>query len=251
MNPYLSNLNRIEFPVTYRCTGRCAHCSEAGRKSASSHIEASAAANVVKRVTGRYNITSVMTFGGEPLLYPDVVFAIHSAARECGVKSIQIITNGCFSNDPARTREVAKKLIDSGCNSVLISADAFHQKTLPLETVKIFAEAVLLIAHDKVKINPAWISGRGADNPYDVATDKILSEFEKMGISACSGNIVFPAGNALKNLSEYFDPDKEYKNPYEDDPHDIRTISIDPDGKIFGESIYKTDILKILERYTG
>lgn len=28
MNPYLENLEKIEFVVTYACTGRCRHCSE-------------------------------------------------------------------------------------------------------------------------------------------------------------------------------------------------------------------------------
>ena len=28
MNPYLQNLNRIEFLLTFACTGRCKHCAE-------------------------------------------------------------------------------------------------------------------------------------------------------------------------------------------------------------------------------
>ena len=33
MNQYLKNLNKIEFIVTYACTGRCKHCSEGDHAS--------------------------------------------------------------------------------------------------------------------------------------------------------------------------------------------------------------------------
>lgn len=251
MNRCLTNLCRIEFPVTYRCNGRCIHCSEAGRRGISAHIDGDIAAKAIKRVASEYKITSVMTFGGEPLLYPEDVYKIHSAARDCCVASREIITNGCFSRDCAVLRSTARRLAESGCNRVLLSVDAFHQNTLPIEPVKIFAEELLGISGVTVKTNPAWISGRGADNPYDAVTEKLVSEFEKMGVTSAKGNVIFPAGNAKKYLAEYFDPEKEYINPYEQDPHDVKSISIGPDGGIFGGNIYRTDIIKILDGYTG
>lgn len=37
---------------------------------------------------------------------------------------------------------MVQQLAESGVNAVLLSVDAFHQETIPLETVKIFAGAV-------------------------------------------------------------------------------------------------------------
>ena len=39
MNKYLKNLNRIEFVVTYACTGMCKHCSESDHKSCGERID--------------------------------------------------------------------------------------------------------------------------------------------------------------------------------------------------------------------
>lgn len=113
----------------------------------------------------------------------------------------------------------------------------------------IFAKSVLKLLPGGIKVHPAWISGRGADNPYDAETSRIVSEFESMGIAASQGNIIFPEGNAEKYLSEYFDTAKAYVNPYIENPEDIRTVSVDPDGSLFGQNIYQTDVLEILDSY--
>ena len=39
---------------------------------------------------------------------------------------------------------------------------------------------------------------------------------------------------------------KEYVNPYEDDPKDVKSISIEPDGKVLQGNIYQNNIIKIL-----
>ena len=56
--------------------------------------------------------------------------------------SSELITNGFFTKDKDRINEVVKQLADSGVNSILLSVDAFHQETIPLEPVKCFAECV-------------------------------------------------------------------------------------------------------------
>ena len=70
-----------------------------------------------------------------------------------------------------------------------------------------------------------------------------------MGIKEGEGNVIFPWGNAKIYLKDYFDKEKEYINPYEENPKDLRTISINPDGTIFGKSIYKENIINILDSY--
>ena len=102
-----------------------------------------------------------------------------------------------------------------------------------------------------MKLNPAWISGRGADNKYDIKTSQIVSEFERCGIPCASGNVVFPSGNAIKYLSEYFDQDREYINPYDEDPNDLKTLSIEPDGTLLGGNILNEDIIDIIDNYRG
>ena len=132
MNQYLKNLNKIEFVVTYACTGRCKHCSEGDHTSCGERIDPHIAVDAVRKIAAEYDIKTVMTFGGEPLLYTDAVCAIMTAAKELNIPKRQVITNGYFSKNADRIREVAERLAACGVNDLLLSVDAFHQETIPL-----------------------------------------------------------------------------------------------------------------------
>ena len=127
MSGYFKNLNKIEFVITDACTGKCKHCSEGFHKPCGEHIDPAVAANAVRSLSEEYVLKTVMAFGGEPLLYPESVYAIISAAKELGIPVRQVITNGYFSKDVKKIREVAKRLYDCGVNDLLLSVDAFHQ----------------------------------------------------------------------------------------------------------------------------
>ena len=248
MNRYLKNLNRIEFVVTTACTGKCKHCSQ-GEHNYTDNLDKSVAADAVRKIAKEYKIKSVMTFGGEPLLCPETVCAIHKAAAETDIPKRQLITNGYFSKDLSKIKPVAKQLIDSGVNEILLSVDAFHQETIPLEYVLAFAKAVD-VAEVNLKVHPAWVGGIENNNPYNRKTKEILTVFNHMGIETGEGNVVFPSGNALKYLSEYFDLSKDIKNPYDEDSTDIRAICFSANGDILGDNIYNSDILSILSQYS-
>lgn len=248
MNKYLKNLNRIEFVVTMACTGKCKHCSEGEHKNSDESIDKVLAANAVRKIAQEYNIESVMTFGGEPLLCRETVCEIHKAAKEMSIPKRQLITNGYFSKDFDKIKHVAQKIFESGVNEILLSVDAFHQETIPLKYVKAFAEAIKE-TDIKLQVHPAWLVNPKDDNPYNNRTREILNEFNEMGIGTSEGNVIFPSGNALKYLSEYFDLSKEHKSPYLEDPTDVRAICFSANGDILGSNIYKQDIGEILSSY--
>ena len=93
MNKYI-DLNRIEFIITKACSGKCKHCSWGELPDKSESIDTDTAVSAIKQLTSRYKIESLMTFGGEPLLFADTVCKIHAAARDCGILCREIITNG-------------------------------------------------------------------------------------------------------------------------------------------------------------
>lgn len=249
MNPYVKNLNRIEFVVTMACTGWCKHCSEGEHTGSGRHIDGHIAAKVIRRVCENYEIKSMMTFGGEPLLYPETVYQAHRAAKEMGIPKRQLITNGYFSKDEGKIGETAEKLAENGVTDILLSVDAFHQETIPLEPVLCFARAILSTGV-RLRTSPAWLVSKEDDNPYNQKTREILKAFEGLGIASNEGNVIFPAGNALIYLKDYFQEGSIPENPYEEDPRDIKAISISPDGTVFDGNVYQTDIMDILERYT-
>lgn len=247
MNKYLKNLKRIEFVVTSACTGRCKHCSQ-GEHHSCEYIDAAKAAEAVRKIAEEYSINSVMTFGGEALLCPETVCAIHKAAREMNITQRQLITNGYFSKDYDKIKRVAEKLAQNGVNEILLSVDAFHQETIPLEYVKYFAENVKN-SGVKILLQPAWLISAEDDNRYNVITKKLLEDFLQMNIEVNDGNVIFPEGNALKYLSEYFIADKTVQNPYREEPTDIRAVCFSANGDILGSNFYKQDINEILSSY--
>ena len=248
MNEYTKNLSRIEFIVTMGCTGRCRHCSEGSHDFGGEHIDGELAAKAVTEVCGYYVIKSLMTFGGEPLLYPETICAIHRAAKAAGIPLREIITNGYFSKDSSRIKEVAKMLADSGVNRVLLSVDAFHQETIPLEPVICFAEAVKDTGV-LIELSPAWLKSPHHDNPYNNETRRLLKIFTDKSFGVADGNIIFPQGNAKVLLAEYFDGETDMANPYEDDPRDIHSLCFEPDGSVLGGNICDTDIMDIIRNY--
>ena len=247
-NEYLKNLEKIEFVVTYACTGRCKHCSEGEHEPCGERIDPDIAGAAVRKISEKYDIKTVMAFGGEPLLYTDAVYAIIKSATELGIEKRQIITNGYFSKNPERIREVVNRLSECGVNDLLLSVDAFHQETIPLSVVRIFAEEAKK-CRVPLRLQPAWLVSRDDGNTYNEKTAAILSELSNLEIPVSEGNVIFPEGNALKYLSDYF-ADTVPANPYEEDPYDVRCVSFSPNGDVLGANSYDRDIMDIIEKYT-
>jgi len=260
LNQYI-DLKRVEFVITDTCSGHCKHCSRGERPEAAGGIDSEAAAAAVNKLAGRYKIESVMTFGGEPLLFADTVCRIHAAARNGGIPKRQIITNGFFSKDPCRIEEVAEALCLSGVNDVLLSVDAFHQEFISIEPVMRFAEALVKHKVPSLRAHPAWVINERHDNPYNTETKSILKQFADKGICATKGNDIFPSGNALKYLSEYFLLPKKIdlsvpcgSAPYTERLDAVACISINPNGEVYLCSlpignINNNSILDIVDNY--
>ena len=158
-----------------------------------------------------------------------------------------VITNGCFSNNADKIREVAGKLADCGVNDLLFSVDAFHQETIPLHVVKQFATEAKNCGIP-IRLQPAWLVSAFDDNPYNVKTREILGSFAELNIPENEGHVIFPEGNALKYLAEYF-TDTLPKNPYTEDPCDLHCVSFEPNGNVLGGNVYERDIMEIIKDY--
>jgi hypothetical protein len=248
VNKYLTNLSKIEFVITNACTGCCKHCSEGDHASCGERIDPDIAAYCVRKIVLEYDIKTVMVFGGEPLLYTDAVYSIMKVANELKVPKRQIITNGYFTKNTDKICEVVSELATLGINDLLLSVDAFHQETIPLDVVRKFAIEAKK-SGIPIRLQPAWLVSPTDDNPYNKKTREILDSFCDIGILENEGNIIFPEGNAIKYLSEYF-TDKLSENPYVEDPSNVRCVSFSPNGDVLNGNVYKQNIMEILNTYT-
>ena len=210
-------------------------------------IDAQIAADAVRKIATEYDVQTVMTFGGEPLLQVDTVCAIMTAAKELNIPKRQVITNGYFSKNAEKIREVAQRLAACGVNDLLLSVDAFHQETIPTHVVKQFATEAKKCGIP-IRISPAWLVSVTDDNPYNRKTREIIDSFADLDIPVGAGNVIFPEGNAIKYLAEYF-TDERPENPYAEDPRDVRCVSFEPNGDVLGGNVYERDIMEIIRDY--
>ena len=180
-------------------------------------------------------------------MYTDAVCAIMKTATELNIPTRQVITNGYFSRNADKIREVAEQLAVCGVNDLLLSVDSFHQETIPLDVVKRFAEEAKRCGIP-ICLQPAWLVSATDDNPYNVRTREILGSFADMEISVNEGNVIFPEGNARKYLAEYFS-DELPENPYVEDPCDVRCLSFEPNGNVLSGNVYERDIMEIIKGY--
>ena len=128
-----------------------------------------------------------------------------------------------------------------------VAVDAFHQETIPLEPVLRFA-GYAVKSGIPIRLQPAWLVSAEDDNPYNIRTREILRAFAPLRIPVGEGNVIFPSGNALKYLREYFTDAAEF-SPYEEDPKDIRSLSFAPNGDVLNGNAYRADILEIIRDY--
>jgi hypothetical protein len=262
MNPYLA-VNRIEFEVTYRCNAHCAHCQvdDETRRSRPAAIDADLAAHIVRRVCEVYQPRSVMTFGGEPLLYPDVVCTVHAAATQCGIPQRDVITNAGVPRSADAARALAQRLAQSGVNRINISVDGFHQEHVPIEIVERNVGYLIEAGISELEWNPCWLIDRDDDNPWNQKTRDVLRALAHLPVHEDEGNLVQPDGHAASNLSEYMPPRVPLPDgtcgdmPYTGRLDEVSCISIEPDGGVsvcpdfvIGRASER-DILEILQTY--
>lgn len=258
------NFEKLVFVVTNACPGRCAHCqvsSGAGRVKGA--LDPNRAAQALRQLAERHPIRSVMMFGGEPMLYPETVFALLDEAARLGIEGRGMITNGFVRADrnAETARAAAERLAQTSPTSVLVSADVFHEVNIPFQPVYAFV-AQLMRSGINVQLHPAWISGEAGDNPYDEGTRRVLARFADLNVPISTGNIIFPSGNAALLLEKYapapdakdFEPFRCGKAPYTSPLDDVREVHIEPDGSVkvcefvIG-NILRENLAGIAERY--
>ncbi len=239
MNRFLT-VDRIEFVVTYRCNSHCKHCQVGQDKRASrpTAIDEGLAVQIIRDVAPAYSPRSIMTFGGEPLLFPDVVCAIHAAARANGIGERQVITNAGWPRSEAEFREVAFKLADSGVNDMCISVDCFHQEYIPLSVVERNVQSLVDAGIGRLEWNPCWVVSKEHDNPWNRRTQSVLQALAYLPVAESEGNVVQPEGNARIWLRDFIPSRIPIPAgtcgdmPYTGRLDEVSSISVEPDGSI-------------------
>jgi MoaA/NifB/PqqE/SkfB family radical SAM enzyme len=226
-----------------------------------SHIDKDKAVEIVRKVGEKFGPKSVMTFGGEPLLYHETVYAIHKKATNVGIPVRDVITNGFWARKAEKIEKVATDLVESCVNDVHISVDCFHQEFIPLKFVRKGAEALVKAGMIRVRWNPCWVVSKDHDNVYNRKTKAILEELKDLPIESSEGNNVSPEGRATLWLKDFLPTktkspkEKCGDMPYTEPLDSIHTVCVGPDGKIAAckefhiGNAFEADIIDIIENY--
>lgn len=112
----------IFWEVTKGCNLRCIHCrATATELSSINDLPTHKALNIIKQVS-QLSLPILVLSGGEPLYRKDI-FELASYGRECGLR-VALATNGTLVS-----KEVARKIVDSGVKRVSISLDGADAAT--------------------------------------------------------------------------------------------------------------------------
>jgi len=235
------HIERLELLVTKTCNSRCMHCSAISPEinTASSFLDMEKLRFSIKKIMDLFTISSIMTYGGEPLLFPDVTIELHQIFKKYGVAKRELITNGFFNLNNNDIFKIVTSLIEAGVNQIFLSVDAFHQEHIPIKYVETFIENVLSTGFRNILLHPAWLVDKENSNDFNIKTCHIIDKLKmKFNISVSNGNIIIPAGYSRNLLGDYykninFDISKSCGEiPYTNSLVNIKNLRFLPNGNI-------------------
>jgi len=122
--------------TNYYCTSRCRHCLYAcGPSWEKRYLDSETAVRHLRRIKAM-GCASVHIGGGEPLLDPQGLGAVLTAAREVGVGIEYVETNSSWYTDPEAAAALLTGLKKQGLATLLISISPFHNEHIPFRRVK-------------------------------------------------------------------------------------------------------------------
>jgi MoaA/NifB/PqqE/SkfB family radical SAM enzyme len=126
----------LQFLITYKCTSECKHCLYGSSPRKDSVLALEDVRGYLDALLPDHPINNVYFFGGEPLLYFDLLKEMIEEVRKAEVPGRGILTNCFWGKDGTTARRYMKELKEAGLNRVVFSCDMFHQEFVPINAVK-------------------------------------------------------------------------------------------------------------------
>jgi MoaA/NifB/PqqE/SkfB family radical SAM enzyme len=132
---FLKNLKSIGILVTMRCNCDCAHCFYFLNNHAQNSIDPDIVEEALKSIQGRHDVQNVHFAGGEPFYAYDVLLECIERCKKYGIQRFGVSTNGIWATSLDLASQRMAELRKLGVISIGVSADAFHQRTVPFENL--------------------------------------------------------------------------------------------------------------------
>ena len=238
LNKFYFDPYRVNFRFTHHCNIQCAHCYNfSGPDKKAERIDTQHMERILAELP-RAGIRNMNLTGGEPFMYLDTVLKLIRQAREVGVTTISIYTNGFFGNSEDNCRKVLGRLKEAGFmdargrggpreegDHLKVSAGVYHQEFLSFDVVINLIRVYHEVFGRKIKVDYEILETRPE------LQDEIRRRLQEAGVADLV-EIIFRGITPLGRGAQ-FDPKLKHHAAEDFDlcPY-IDEIVFDPDGSV-------------------
>lgn len=127
----ITHLNSGGIIVNYHCVSHCGHCLyNCGPHRSKDYLDDALAEKIFQRIAA-LGCHSVHIGGGEPLLAPQKLLAVLSAARKNRMAIEYVETNCAWFVDSDQALALLARLQEAGLHTLLVSISPFHNAHIP------------------------------------------------------------------------------------------------------------------------
>ena len=261
----LKNLESIVILVTMKCNCNCAHCFYFPRTDNHYPIDPDMVEDCLKSIEGHHNVKTIHFTGGEPFYYYETLLSCIERYRKLGFKSFSVSTNAGWADSLSLAQERVRQLRELGVSGIQTSADAFHQKAVPLERVLNVLKAgntgMETGRYDpSTCVESTYLGYRTYDCPVNRENDEIIRKIWDAGFYVQT-NVTTAHGRSSFLIPHELHINKRLDRKCWDfvlgvlHPEGPIAVLIDPDGYVDGcfgvplGNLYRESMLSIFQRY--
>jgi len=260
----------LNFLVTDRCNITCDFCGPCCGPWYRSHLNAEVMKLIFDRLHSVGLVPVVVFTGGEPLLYRKDVEETIRHIREVSDTPMRIVTNAFWARNIKTARTLLRNLKEAGLTEFNYSVDDFHQRFIPLSTIKNGIEAAIELGIPVHLAHKTYPNSKSNRSLYEETFERQIPILDQLGpkrrgkeLLTISTGYTLPIGRGseLVNLERWVPndlPETQWKGPCKEV---LASITISANGYLspccglvdrnldafYVASVVEYDVLDILE----
>ncbi len=187
-------LDSIAFIMTDRCSAACDMCCFSCTPKGQHLLDKEIMKRYISEAAGIGTVKSVNFSGGEAILFYDQLKECIACASDFGMSST-LVTNGFWAKDYEKGYEMMRALAEAGLRDLSISVDKFHQKYVPVESVR---NAIRIADELQIMSAITLMDLKDGQSVYD-SMEQLRPEIYDKNLIIYP---VFPAGKAAETIPE-------------------------------------------------
>jgi MoaA/NifB/PqqE/SkfB family radical SAM enzyme len=232
-NAFLYSPSILNFRVSYKCNLKCKHCYNSSSNIEQGHINKDTALRVIDEAYA-CGIRTLGITGGEPTLFPDIIFDMMSQAARLGYKNITMVTNASWGKTLKKAKNLLQKMYALGIkppiSNLAISAGQFHHEFLDWSYHKNVITAHHQVMGTKIRVDFEYAPGHSIllDEFINFLKDNgVNSEWYKLGVRTSLASV----GRWKDNQEAYSTPMIPVEDLGSCEP--VEWFTVDPNGDVF------------------